>query len=181
MNKLAIICLLVVSLVFGLVIIGCVGPTAGTAEWHAQQAYELNEQGRHDEAIEECNKAIELDPNLALAYNNRGAAYLYKGQYDLVIADCNKAIELDPNLALAYNNRGGAYIEKGEYELGITDCNKAIELDPNMAESYYNRGWAYKEQGKNAEAIADFEKFITLTDNPQWIEMARQEIEELSK
>jgi len=32
-----------------------------------------------------------------------------------------------------------------------------------------------------AEAIPDFEKFITLTDNPGWVLMAQQHIEELSK
>jgi len=37
------------------------------------------------------------------------------------------------------------------------------------------------EAGEKAEAIADFEKFITLSDNPQWIDMARQAIEELTE
>ena len=74
-----------------------------------------------------------------------------------------------------------AYLNKGQYDLAIADLSKAIELDPSLAEAYGNRAWAYKKQGKKAEAIADFEKFITLTDNPQWIEMARQQIEELSK
>ena len=145
-GRIALLLFALVLLVGG-VLVGCVGPAKGTAEWHADQGYKLAEEGRYDEAIEECNKAIELDPNLAMAYNNRAWAYNEKGQWDLAIADCNKTIELDPNLAMAYGNRA----------------------------------LAYKQQGKKAEAIADFEKFITLTDNPQWIEMARQEIEELSR
>ena len=51
----------------------------------------------YDEAIKECNKAIELDPNLATAYAIRSVAYGSKGQYDKALADCNKAIELAPN------------------------------------------------------------------------------------
>jgi len=42
----------------------------------------------------------------------------------------------------------------------------------------------FQEQGRKAEVIADFEKFISLTDNPEtwaWIEMAKQQIEELSR
>ncbi len=44
-----------------------------------------------------------------------------------------------------------------------------------------NRGLTYKEQGKKVEAIADFEKFTTLIFDPESIEWATQEIQELSK
>ncbi|MCD6490503.1 MAG: tetratricopeptide repeat protein [Thermodesulfobacterium sp.] len=44
--------------------------------------------------------------NYAVAYYNRGNAYLNKGEYDLAIKDLTKAIELNPNYAAAYNNRG---------------------------------------------------------------------------
>jgi tetratricopeptide (TPR) repeat protein len=49
-----------------------------------------------------------LDPNLALAFNDRGNAYANKGQYDRAIQDYDQAIKLDPNLALAINNRAAA-------------------------------------------------------------------------
>ena len=51
---------------------------------------------KFDSAIADCNKAIELNPELAEAYNNRGDAYGNKGELDSAIADCNKAIELNP-------------------------------------------------------------------------------------
>ena len=66
----------------------------------------------HDRAIEDFNKAIQLNPDHALAYANRGVAYYYKGDYDCAIEDFNKVIQLNPDYALAYNNRGGAYRDK---------------------------------------------------------------------
>ena len=66
---LVILILLVIS-----ILVGC-GLTKGSAEWHTEQGYKLAEQGRYDEAIEECTKAIELDSNLANAYANRALAY----------------------------------------------------------------------------------------------------------
>jgi tetratricopeptide (TPR) repeat protein len=45
-------------------------------------------------------KAIEFDPKLAMAYNNRGSAYGKNGDLDRAIADVKKAIELDPKLML---------------------------------------------------------------------------------
>lgn len=100
---------------------------------------------------------------------------------DQVTADDNRSIELDANYADAYNNRGLAHHDKGEYDQAITQYNKAAELDLNYAEPYGNRGLTHKEQGKKAEAMADFEKFIAITDNPQWVEAVRQQIEELNK
>jgi len=46
----------------------------------------------------DANKAIELDPNLAQAYKNRGAAHFYFGDNEGALADLNKAIALNPNL-----------------------------------------------------------------------------------
>jgi len=54
-------------------------------------------------------------------------------------------------------------------------------FNPKYAEAYYNWGYVYKQQGKKAESLGDFKKLITLTDNPRLIEMAKRQIEELSK
>jgi len=39
-------------------------------------------KGQYDRAISDYNKAIEIDPEYALAYFNRGVAYFKKGDYD---------------------------------------------------------------------------------------------------
>ena len=61
----SIVVLLVSVLLISGILVACGVPAKGAAEWHANQAYELAKQGRYEEAIEECNKAIELDPGLA--------------------------------------------------------------------------------------------------------------------
>ena len=66
-----------------------------------------------DRAIEDCSKAIELKPDYADPYNNRGAAYVGKGEADRAIVDCNKAIDLEPDFVQAYYNRGNAYSKRG--------------------------------------------------------------------
>ena len=54
-------------------------------------------------------KAIELKPDYAEAYNNRGVAHGNKGNFDRAIEDFNIAMQLKPDYADAYNNRGEAY------------------------------------------------------------------------
>lgn len=89
---------------------------------------EYRMQGKFDEAIAEFNKAIEINPNDAQAYNNRGEAYFHKGNYDQAISDSNKAIELDPNSDQAYANRALAYHSKGEYDMAWEDVHKVESL-----------------------------------------------------
>lgn len=84
---------------------GCAGSAKNHAEDYINQGLVLASQGKYAEAIAAYNKAIELDPNNALAYNYRGEAYKSNGKYDLALADFNKAIELDPKDQRAYANR----------------------------------------------------------------------------
>ena len=62
---------------------------------------------------------LELYPNCAEAYNQRGYVFQINGMYDHAIADYSKAIEIDPNCPIFYNNRGTAYTEKGAYDRAI--------------------------------------------------------------
>ena len=77
-----------------------------------------------DKAIEDFNKAIELNPELADAYTNRGLTYKNKVEFDKAVEDCNKAIGLDPRFAEAYNNLGLGYKEKGDFDKSIDDYNR---------------------------------------------------------
>ena len=61
--------------------------------------------GRSDEALTSLDKAIELDPDYAYAWNNRGVSLHYLERYTEAIASLDKAIELDPDYALAIENR----------------------------------------------------------------------------
>jgi tetratricopeptide (TPR) repeat protein len=58
--------------------------------------------------MEDYDKAIELDPNVSVAYHNRYDSYSNLGQYQRAIDDYDKAIELDPNDAEARTHRQGA-------------------------------------------------------------------------
>ena len=109
----------------------------------AEKLKMLIAKGDYDRALQDYTKAIDLKPNDAEAYNNRGGAYYLKEEYESAIVDFTKAIQLKPDYAEAYNNRGGAYYLKEEYESAIIDFTKAIDLKPDYAIAYNNRGRAY--------------------------------------
>ena len=91
-------------------------------------AYLLGQQGKNEEVIDACDKAIGLKPDLAKAYNNLGVAKKGLGQCEAAIVDYDEAIRLDSDYALAYGNRGVAYLELGDKEAARRDFEKALEL-----------------------------------------------------
>ena len=132
------------------------------------KGYAAHKNNNYDAAIECYNKAIELDPNNAKAYNNLGLAYrVGKKDYDKAIDYYNNAIELDHNYAAAYNNLGVAYrVGRKDYDKAIECYNKAIELNPNYAKAYNNLGLAYKAGKKDYDkAIECYNKAIELNPN----------------
>ncbi len=112
------------------------------AEQHNERGMELAGEWRWEESIAEFDRAIELEPSLALAYTNRGDAYVRLkcplltecDQAEQALSDLEKAIELDPNLDLAYANRAGLYRDRGDVEQAIADYEKAISVstDPSF-------------------------------------------------
>jgi tetratricopeptide (TPR) repeat protein len=54
-------------------------------------------KGDLDQAIANFSKAIELNPQDATPYTNRGSVWFDKGEYDKAIDDYNKCLKLDPH------------------------------------------------------------------------------------
>ena len=70
-------------------------------------------KGNIDAAIPYLQKAIELDPEFASAYENLGIAYATKGEFGKAIQYLTKALEIEPdnqhvmnNIAMLYSNMG---------------------------------------------------------------------------
>lgn len=81
-----------------------------------------------EHAIEAFTKAIDLAPELAMAYSGRGAVYALIGDADKGIVDCNEAIRLAPDEARFYRTRGLIYREAGEEAKAEADLAKSEEL-----------------------------------------------------
>jgi tetratricopeptide (TPR) repeat protein len=117
-----------------------------------------------DARIRGCSAIIDSGTEtakiVAMAHNNRGAAYRSKGDPERAIEDFNRAIALNPKHAKAYNNRGFAYYDKGQIDQAIKDFDKAIALDPKFAIAYNNRGVAYHGKESPDRAIEDFDRAI---------------------
>lgn len=120
-----------------------VAPTqSADAEFYLKRGEDYSSVHDYDRAIADYTKAIELKPDYAEAYNDRGFAYYLRAKpdYDHAIADYTRAIELRPNYPKAYNNRGVAYMAGGYGAAkSVPDFDRAIELKPDFRYAYINR------------------------------------------
>src|SRR6202165_1350954 len=72
----------------------------------AQLAFGINvaQRGLWREAIYRWEKAVELDPSYAAAFNDLAIAYEHEGQLDKARKAYERALELDPNNAQVRQN-----------------------------------------------------------------------------
>jgi tetratricopeptide (TPR) repeat protein len=112
--------------------------------------------------IDYFNKALQLNPNLAEAYEKRAIHYYFQRRYEQAIQDYTRVIALQPDHLEAYRIRGMAFLNKGEFDLAIGDFSRALELDPKLVSAYSYRAEAYRLKGMAGSAIRDASMAINL-------------------
>ena len=121
---------------------------------------------KYDDALNDYNSAIKLNPNLAMAYLERGIFYAtVKKDYNQAIFDFDKSLKMNYYFAEAYLYRGLAYAETKNYRQAVSNYNKAIAINPDYAEGYNNRGLIYRQLKQYDKAIVDLNKAIEINPN----------------
>jgi tetratricopeptide (TPR) repeat protein len=96
-------------------------------------------QGNDKQAMNDMNKAIELDPKMSEAYFIRGAAYYSLGNYQQVVEDLNKVINLksgaDKIKLGAHAILGNAYSKLGNIEQATSEWKIAAKLGDKGAQN----------------------------------------------
>jgi serine/threonine protein kinase/tetratricopeptide (TPR) repeat protein len=114
-------------------------------------------------AEKEFQRAIELNPNYAIAHRWYALNLEYTGRLEEAIAEDKRALELDP-LSLPINAYlGMTFYDARQYDQTIEQERKTIELDPNFIVAHNFLGLAYIQKSMSKEAIAEFEKALVIT------------------
>lgn len=128
--------------------------------------------GKFDTAIENLNKAIELDRNNSIAYFYRAASYHSMEEFNEAMLDYTKAISLDNNMVDAYYNRAKIIlsrkdIKNTDIKKAIEDLDKALALDENFSDALYAMAAAYKKLEDYHTALVYLEKLLQI--NPEHV------------
>ena len=131
---------------------------------------------QNQQALQDFNRAIEIDPTNARAFQNRGNFYFMSEKYDEAISNYDQAIRSDPSYDRAHVNRGLAFLQQEKYAEAIRNFDAALKLNPDSAPAYNNRGAAYQQSGEKNRAIEDYKKALAI--DPRF-QTARENLQKL--
>ncbi len=90
--------------------------------------------GHYKEALDDYQRAENLQPDLAETHVNRGNVFYLTSSFDDAVAEYSRALELDIDPAqIAHVNRGMSYEKLGDISKAEADYRRAVELAPQWS------------------------------------------------
>jgi tetratricopeptide (TPR) repeat protein len=157
------------KLLTAIVVLGCY---IGVPAWgyNATHFYKLGlDSNLANTKINYFTRAIELNPTLSAAYEERGMLYYFQAHYTKMIRDFLKVTKLSPDDANGYAMLGIAYFKINNYHSAVTNLNRAIALKPGLATPYGYRAEAYRLMGRLEPAVQDATRAIEIGGNKRTI------------
>lgn len=113
-------------------------------------------------AERQYQRAIELDPNYATAYQSYSSYLQAMGRHEEAISAAKRALELDPVSLSMSNTLAMRLALARQYDQAIEQAHKTLDMEPNSPVAYFSLGLSYLQKGMHDKAIAAFQKRINL-------------------
>ncbi|MGI8641784.1 MAG: protein kinase domain-containing protein [Pyrinomonadaceae bacterium] len=129
---------------------------------HLTQGANFLNNKQYDAALNEFDRAVNINSDSAEAFKGRADAYHFKGESEKAVADYTEAINLGLKDAETYRRRG--YNQKAvlNFDKAIADYGEAIKTDPNDSASYSGRCQTYVENRQFEIGMTDCNRAIEL-------------------
>lgn len=120
------------------------------------------------EAISLYDKAINLNPQFALAYNMKGCVLIHLEQYEEALETLSHAIQIDSTFSSAFNNYAEALYRLDRYEDSLSIYEQSIRLDPESYETWSGKMGCLAFLKQPEQAIECAQKLINLDSENFW-------------
>lgn len=139
---------------------------ARLAEAHASLGSLYDHTWNWAAATTEFRKALELNPNYALAHHWNGLHLQFIGRNEESIKELKVALRLDPISPILIMNFGMRLAESGRIEEGIAQLKRCLEIEPDFSVAHSQLGNLYVTQSKFAEGIAEHQLSLKTSRSP---------------
>jgi tetratricopeptide (TPR) repeat protein len=118
-------------------------------------------------ALDDLQRAIELDDTLADAWTGRGSVYVQLQDYARAIPDLDRAVQLAPSFAEPRAWRGRAWHKLDQHETALQDFQEALKIDAECGIAYSFRALLWLGKNQYGAALEDLEQAARcLPDDP---------------
>ena len=148
---------------------------ATAAELHLERGVARERAGDDDAAEADYTAAIERDPALARAWNNRAAVRARGGRLPDALADWDRCLALDPDAVQALLNRALARQETGDFDGALADAAAAGDLAPGAFGPAHRTGAALLAGGEPAAALGPLDAAARLADEDSAAALAHRD------
>lgn len=105
--------------------------------------------GQLNQALQDFNQAIALNPDYPESYFNRGIVYQQQQQFELALADFETYLTYQPRATGIMNSMGVIYQSIGDHAAAIPHFSQAIQIgyedqEPDLGAYFYNRALSYR-------------------------------------
>lgn len=138
-------------------------------------------QNKHNQAIDEYKRALNINPNFIFAYNNMGISYMAMGRNNEAVSAFKEAIKIYENYGDAHAYLGETYYNLKQYTEAVKSLEIAVSLNPKHQRAHTNLGLAYEATGNKEKAIQEYEIAIQVAPKEKHTDIARQRLTELKK
>lgn len=136
---------------------------------HTNLGDALMKKGRLDEAVLQCRKALEINPDCAEAHTTLGYALSAKGNWQDAILSYRAAMRGRPNYAINHNNLAVSLASVGETEEAIAEFNEALRIDAEYQDAHSNLASVLIRVGRRDEALAHLREALRLKPDDEKI------------
>jgi serine/threonine protein kinase/Tfp pilus assembly protein PilF len=143
-------------------------PYIGLAWAYMDRFNVKNDEKDVDRSVENCEKAYELNPNLAEANSAKATAHLIRLELDEAYLGFKRALELNPNKAIIIQETAGFYRNIGLYDQAIRLYSRALELNPLHILTHVVLIRSLIYSGQFDEAMVRIEKALELEPTSLW-------------
>jgi lipoprotein NlpI len=157
-------------LTLALVLAGCTGNGAETAEDLVRQAQQAAAAGKLDDAGKLLDQAIKLHPTNALPYYFKGALLDQRRQFEPALASLDQAIKWNANFGMAYQLRGAVNFKLARLNEALRDFDQFLVRNPGQIPHHWQRGIALYYLGKFPSGVLQFTEHQKV--NPRDVENA---------
>src|ERR1700736_6109962 len=140
-------------------------PLQKTKEQWLDEGTQFYNSGRCQDALVAYERAIQLDPHFADAYDGKGDALCCLNRYQEAILAYERAIQLHPSYAHAYEGKGNALYDLKRYQEALEAYERSIQLDSSSAVAFSGKGDALYYLKRYQDALLAYERALQLHPN----------------